>query len=239
MSQKQSSQRSSLSVTFVWIAVAFSVCLVISNIFELRFWQVGSLPLQLTGGIIIFPISYILNDCITEVYGYRKSRLVIWIGFAMCLFVSVTSFAITALPRPLYEENYTISDSFNTLFALVPRTNIASLLAFLGGSTVNAYVMSKMKISSGGRRFGYRAIVSSVLGELSDSLIFFPVAFAGLLPFEGLVSFMVTQVILKTLYEIIILPFTNIFVRWLKVREGMDTYDVGISYNPFRIKDIE
>lgn len=231
-------QRGTLSVTFVWMAVAFCVCLITSNIFIPRLWQVGSLPIQLTGGVIIFPISYILNDCLTEVYGYRKARLVIWMGFAMCFFVTVASQIVTMLPKPMYEDSYAISDSFNALFSLVPRSMIGSLLAFICGSTVNAWIMSRMKVASEGKGFGWRAILSSVGGEATDSLIFFPIAFAGQLPFSAVVSLMATQVVVKTLYEVVILPVTARVVRMVKQHEGIDTYDRGISYNPFRISDI-
>ena len=232
-------QRPALSTTYVWMAVVFCVCLVTSNIFEPRLWQVGRLPLQLTGGVVLFPISYILNDCLTEVYGYRKSRLVIWMGFAMCAFVSLASMLVTQLPKPMFEDSYAVADSFNSLFGLVPRTMIGSLLAFFCGSTVNAWIMSRMKVASNGKGFGWRAILSSVGGEVTDSVIFFPIAFGGLLPLSGLINLMITQVIVKTLYEVIILPVTNIVVRKVKVMEGIDTFDRNISYNPFKLRDLE
>lgn len=228
----------SVSVTFVWLAVAFCVCLISSNIFVPRTWKVWSLPLQLTGGVVIFPVSYIINDCLTEVYGYRKTRLVIWMGFAMSFLVAAASAVVTLLPDPMYPDNQQVADSFNSLFSLVPRTTIASLLAFICGSTVNSYIMSRMKVASKGKRFGIRAILSSVGGELVDSFVFFPIVFIGTMPFRGIVTIMFTQVVVKTLYEIIILPLTDIVVKKLKKMEGIDTYDNNISYNPFRIQDI-
>lgn len=228
----------SLSVSFVWLAVSFCVCLIISNIFVPRTWQVWGLPIQLTGGVVIFPISYIINDCLTEVYGYRRSRLVIWMGFALSAFVAIMSQIVCLLPDPMYPDNQSVADSFNSLFGLVPRTTLASLLAYFAGSTVNAWVMSRMKVASEGKGFGWRAVLSSVAGEMADSVIFFPIVFLGVMPFAGILNIMITQVIVKTLYEIIILPVTSRFVRLLKTREGMDTFDRGISYNPFRINDI-
>lgn len=130
------------------MSVTFCVCLVVSNIFIPRLWQVGPLPVQLTGAVLLFPISYILNDCLTEVYGYKKARLTIWIGFAMCLFVSIASFIVTKLPKPMFEDSYAAAESFNSLFGLVPRSMIGSLLAFIAGSTVNAWIMSKMKVAT-------------------------------------------------------------------------------------------
>ena len=131
-----------------------------------------------------------------------------------------------------------MADSFNSLFGLVPRTTVASLVAFFVGSTVNAWVMSRMKLSSHGRLFGVRAILSSVAGELADSLIFFPVVFWGVLSGAAALQLAVTQVCAKVLYEIVVLPLTAWAVRRLKQAEGIDTFDEGVDYNPFKIKDI-
>ncbi len=238
MSNSSSGQRETLSVTYVWMAVTFCVCLVVSNIFIPRLWQVGRLPVQLTGAVVLFPISYILNDCLTEVYGYRKARLTIVIGFAMSLFVSLASLLVTSLPMPLSPESIPAAESFNSLFGLVPRSMVGSLLAFVAGSTVNAWIMSRMKVATKGKGFGWRAIISTVGGETTDSLIFFPIAFGGLLPLKVMLSLMLTQIAAKTLYEIIILPVTAFIVKKVKAIEGIDTFDENISYNPFRISDI-
>lgn len=235
MSEKNDSQRMTLSVTFVILATVFTVCLITSNIFVPRTWKVWSLPFQLTGGVVIFPVSYIVNDVLTEVYGYKKAHLVIWIALALSAFVALMSQLVTMLPAPMYPDNQAVADSFDTLFRLVPRTTIASLLAFVVGSNVNALVMSKMKVATKGKGFGVRAILSSVGGELMDSLVFFPIVFIGTMPFRGVVTIMLTQVIVKTLYEIIILPVTSRVVKKVKEIEGIDTYDVNISYNPFKL----
>ncbi len=215
-----------LSVTFVWLAVAFCVCLIASNFFVPRTWKVWGLPLQLTGAVVIFPVSYIINDCLTEVYGYKKARMVIWMGFAMSLFVALASQLVCVLPDPIYPENQAAADSFNSLFALVPRTTAASLLAFLAGSLVNAKVMSRMKLASGDRRFGLRAILSSVAGEAVDSLVFYPLVFLGLMPFKGILNIMLTQLVVKTLYELLVLPLTSALVKQLKRKESLLTLSV-------------
>ena len=227
-----------LSVTFVILATVFTVCLITSNIFVPRTWKLWSLPLQLSGAVVIFPISYIVNDILTEVYGYRKAQLVIWIGLAMSGFVALMAQLVTMLPDPIYPENKAVAESFDSLFRLVPRSTIASLVAFVVGSNINALVMSKMKIASKGKGFGFRAILSTVAGELTDSLIFFPIAFGGMLPFGAVINLMFTQVVAKTLYEIIILPVTSWVVRKVKAYEGIDTYDNNISYNPFKVNEI-
>ena len=204
-----------------------------------RVWQVGGLPLQLSGAVLLFPISYIINDCLTEVYGYRKARLVIWLAFALSAFTAVMSGLVCLLPEPFDEGSKPMADSFNSLFGMVPRTTIASLLAFIAGSTVNAWILSRMKVATGGKAFGVRAVLSSVGGELVDSCIFFPFVFWGIMSPSVIAGMVFTQVVVKTLYEIVILPFTAWFVKRLKAREGVDTYDRDISYNPFKISDIQ
>jgi uncharacterized integral membrane protein (TIGR00697 family) len=237
MSENQNVERRSPSVVYVWLAVTFCVCLVTSNLFVPRLWQVGKWPLQLSGAVVIFPISYIINDLLTEVYGYRKAMRVIWMGFILSAFVALAAQLVCWLPAPLYPESQEVADSFNHLFGLIPRTTIASLLAFILGSQMNAFVMSKMKVATKGRGFGWRAILSTVVGELSDSVIFYPLAFAGVMPAKAILSIILTQVTVKTLYEIVILPVTTAIVRRLKKAEGIDTYDYDISYNPFVLND--
>ena len=229
--------KTTYSPTFLVLAIVFNVCLITSNLFVPRLWQVGTLPFQLPGAVILFPISYIINDCLTEVYGFKKAQTVIWTGFAMCLFVTLVSLLVTNLPAPLSEDSREIASSFDRIFGFVPRSMAGSLLAFVFGSTMNAWVMSKMKVATGGRGFGWRAILSSLAGELTDSLIFMPIAFAGILPAKVILTMMLTQVTAKVLYEIIILPVTTIVVRKLKQREGIDTYDRNISYNPFNLAE--
>ena len=223
--------------TFLVLAIVFNVCLVTSNLFVPRLWQVGSLPFQLPGAVILFPVSYIINDCLTEVYGYKKAQTVIWTGFAMCLLVTAASLIVTNLPSPRYADSREIADSFDRIFGFVPRSMAGSLLAFVCGSTVNAWVMSRMKVATKGRGFGWRAIASSLAGELTDSAVFMPVAFAGVLPARMILGLTLTQVTAKILYELIILPVTTIIVRKLKKAEGLDTFDENISYNPFKLAE--
>ena len=236
MTENKLSGQKGLSGIFVGLAVTFCVCLVVSNLFVPRLWQVGKLPLQLSGAVVIFPISYIINDLLTEVYGYRRAILVIWMGFVLSAFVALVAQIVAWLPAPLSPESQGVAESFNQLFSLVPRTTLASLLAFVLGSQINAGVMSRMKVLTKGRGFGGRAILSTVAGELTDSLIFYPLAFAGVLPWGAIFGLIATQVTVKTLYEVIILPVTTAVARKLKKVEGIDTYDYDISYNPFKLK---
>lgn len=223
-----------VSVPFMLMGIVFVVCLITANLLETKLIQLG--PLNVTAGLLVFPISYVINDCIAEVWGYKKTRLVIWAGFAMNFFVVLMGLLAVHIPAPEYWEG---AEHFNFVFNFVPRIAVASLLAFLAGSFTNAYIMSRMKLQHEGRYFALRAILSTVLGEGIDSLIFFPIAFGGILTTPQLLELMVLQVVLKTVYEIIILPLTSRLVKRIKELEGSDTYDHNISYNPLRVKDIE
>ena len=215
------------------MAVAFTVCLIISNLFATKVFSLGW-GINLPGAVIIFPISYILNDCLTEVWGYRKARLVIWTAFATNFAVVILGQLVVWLPAASFWNG---GEHFDYMFNMAPRVTLASLLAFLAGSTLNSLVMSKMKIADNGSRFGVRAIVSSVAGEFLDSLVFMPLAFIGI-PVRVLAMMMLAQVSFKVLYEIIVLPLTAFVIRKVKASEGVDVFDEGISYNPFKIRDI-
>ena len=221
------------STTFLLMAVAFTVCLITSNLFATKIFSLGW-GINLPGAVIIFPISYILNDCLTEVWGYRKARLVIWTAFLANLLVVLLGQLVVWLPSASFWDG---GEHFDYMFNMAPRVAFASLLAFLAGSTMNALVMSKMKIADKGRRFGLRAILSSLAGEVLDSMIFMPIAFFGT-PMKVLGTMMLFQVSFKVIYEIVILPVTSLVVRKVKESEGVDTFDEGISYNMFKIKDI-
>ncbi len=229
--------KSHFSTRFVLIATTLIVCLITSNFFVPRLWQVAGLPIQLSGAVLLFPVSYILNDCLTEVYGYRKARFVIWLAFVLSAFVAMMAQLVCWLPGPLQESSRPVAEAFNSLFAMVPRTTVASLFAFFVGSTVNAWIMSRMKVASQGRGFAWRAIVSSLGGEVADSLIFFPAVFWGVLPLGAALQLAVTQICAKVLYEVLALPLTAWFARSVKRAEGIDTFDTNIKYNPFRISD--
>ncbi len=223
-------RKQSVSVLFMLFSILFCVCLIAANVLETKQIAVGSI--SLTGGLIVFPVSYIINDCVCEVWGYRKARLLIWTGFAMnFLFV-----ALGALCDWIPGASYWTNDAgFHAVFGLAPRIAAASFIAFLAGSFANAFVMSKMKIASRGRNFSLRAILSTVAGEGLDSVIFFPLALSGVVPAGELPLLMLWQVVLKTAYEIVVLPVTIRVVKVLKRHEGEDVYDEGISYNVLRI----
>lgn len=222
-----------VSIPFMLLGILFNVCLIAANLLETKVVQVGGLTV--TAGLLVFPISYIINDCIAEVWGFKKARLIIWSGFAMNFFVVALGLVAVALPAAPFWEG---EAHFNFVFGMAPRIVLASLMAFLVGSFLNAYVMSRMKVASQGKNFSARAIVSTVVGETADSLIFFPVAFGGIIAWKELLIMMGIQIVLKSMYEVIILPVTIRVVKAIKKIDGSDVYDKGISYNVLKIKDI-
>lgn len=222
-----------VSVPFMVLGIIFCVCLVAANLLETKVIQLG--PISATAGLIVFPISYIINDCIAEVWGFRKARLIIWMGFIMNFMVVALGQLAVALPAAPFWEG---EAAFDFVFGLAPRVAAASLTAFLVGSFLNAFVMSRMKIASQGKNFSARAVVSTLVGESADSVIFFPLAFGGLMPVEELAKLMIVQIVLKTLYEIIILPVTIRVVDYIKRVDNSDVYDENISYNILKIKEI-
>ncbi len=223
----------SVSVLFMFAGILFAICLLIANILATKIILIG--PWAAPAGVLIFPIAYIINDVIVEVWGYRKARLIIWSGFAVnILAVLFFSLSIVVPAAPFWQNQ----NAFSTILGSTPRIILASLMAYLVGSFLNAFVMSKVKIMMKGKDFSVRAILSTLVGETADSLIFITIAFAGNLPLNILIGMILTQACLKTVYEILVLPFTIIVVKWVKKVEGVDSFDESISYNPFLINQI-
>lgn len=215
------------------LGIVFCVCLVAANLLETKVVRLG--PVAVTAGLIVFPVSYIINDCIAEVWGFRKARLIIWMGFLMNFMVVALGKLAVAIPAAPFWEG---EEAFDFVFGFAPRVAASSLAAFLVGSFINAYVMSRMKLASKGKKFSLRAVMSTIAGEGADSVIFFPLAFGGMMPVGELLKMMVVQVILKTVYEIIILPVTIRVVGYIKRVDGSDVYDKDISYNALRINEL-
>ena len=229
--EKKIKRQESFSATFLLLAVSFVVCLISSNLFASKIFSLYGFTLS--GAVIIFPISYIINDALTEIYGYRKARLTIWMGFLLNLLFVLAAQLVMLLPGAPFWEG---EEAFSTVFSSTPRALMASLLAFLVGANANAIIMSKMKISNSGKNFSARAILSSIAGETMDSLIFVPVMF-WFLPWMEMGKLMLGQIVIKVTYEIVILPITKLVIKRIKSMEGEDVYDYGISYNPFKLSD--
>ena len=222
-----------VSVLFLLFSMLFCVCLITANVLETKQMAFG--PISITGGLIVFPVSYIINDCVCEVWGYRKTRMLIWLGFSMNFLFVIFAALCDAIPGAPYWDN---EAGFHAIFGLAPRVAAASFVAFIVGSFANAYVMSRMKVSSQGKNFSLRAIMSTILGETADSLIFLPVALGWVVPNIELPVLIVSQIALKTLYEIVVLPITIKVVKFTKRHEGIDEYDNNIKYNIFNISNI-
>ncbi len=225
--------KKTVSVLFMFAGILFAICLLISNILATKIILIGSWAAP--AGVLIFPIAYIINDVIVEVWGYQKARLIIWSGFAVNIMAVLFFTLALVVPAAPFWQN---QEAFATILGSTPRIIAASLLAYLTGSFLNAFVMSKVKILMKGKDFSVRAILSTLVGEAADSFIFITIAFAGNLPFNVLIGMIFTQACIKTAYEIVILPFTIVVVKWVKKVEGVDTFDESISYNPFSINQI-
>lgn len=226
-------ERGGFSPTFLVLAVMFCVCLIVSNLMEIKTVALG--PLTLTAGVVVFPISYIISDCIVEIYGFGRARLVIWLGFAMNLLVSLLLQLGIMLPG---DAQWCGQAAMELVFGAVPRIFVASFTAFLCGSMVNAYVMSRMKHGRRDTRgFSVRAIVSTLWGEGVDSCVFFPIAFVGVLPWGTIGTLILTQALLKTVYEVLALPLTLRVVKRLRRIEGDEWDDSAVSYKWWKVTD--
>lgn len=221
-----------VSVLFMLLVALFTLCLTAANLFATKQMTVG--PANFTGALLVFPISYIINDVVAEVYGFRRARLLIWLAFGMNFFFVLMGALVDVIPGADWWQATPAGQGFHAIFGLAPRIVVASFLAFLVGSFVNAAVISRMKVRSCGRRFPLRAIVSTILGEACDSIIFFPIALLGIVPLEQMPLFVLWQVTLKTLYEVIILPVTVRVVKYVKRVEATDVFDINIKYRLFK-----
>lgn len=212
------------------VAVAFVASLLVSNIAAVKLFSIG--PLIFTGGILVFPLSYVFGDILTEVYGYARTRRIIWAGLLANLFmVAVLQVAIMLPPAP----DWRTQEQFRAVHMAIPRIVIASVIAYWAGEIVNSIVMSRMKVLSKGRRLWQRAVSSTAVGQLVDSALFVVIAFAGKVNGRVLVAAVLSAWLFKTLYEIAVLPLTYRIVRVLKAREGIEHFDRYESYNPLKL----
>ncbi len=207
------------------VAMVFVASLLISNTIAVKIISIGSLSVPV--GIILFPIAYIINDVLVEVYGYKKAKSTIWWGFACLALMSFAYYLATVIPPAgFYEGN----EAFKQIFTFVPRIGIASFLAYLVGSFANSIVMSIMKVKTKGKHLWMRTIGSTIVGEGIDSIVFNIVAFLGVFEPKMILTIALSGFILKVGYEIIFTPFTYLVVNKLKQYEGIDVFDDGIKY---------
>lgn len=223
---------------FDFIMVAFVVVLVCSNLIGPA--KAATLNLPLIGavtfgaGVLFFPVSYIFGDILTEVYGYRRARRVIWAGFAALAFAALMAAVVVALPpAPTWPNQQVYEIAFGNAWRVVA----ASMVAYFCGEFVNSYVLAKMKVASAGRNMSLRFVASTVAGEAVDSALFYPLAFynSGIMPNELVATLVVSQFVTKTLVEIAFLPITKRVVNALKRAENEDAFDRGTDFNPFKL----
>jgi queuosine precursor transporter len=221
------------------IMAAFVAVLLCSNLIGVHKVSVIHLPFYgeyiYGAGVLFFPISYLFGDILTEVYGYARSRKVIWAGFGALIFASLMAFVVTLLPSaPTMEPEK--QKALEMIFGQTPRIVAASLLAFWLGEFVNSFVLAKMKLATKGKFMWLRTIGSTVFGEIADSLVFYPVAFYGIWSNEQLISVMIGNYFIKVLWEVLATPFTYLIVGFLKRVEHEDFYDRDTDFNPFSLE---
>ncbi|MFZ5455514.1 MAG: queuosine precursor transporter [Pseudomonadota bacterium] len=222
-----------------WVMVAFVTVLVCSNLIGPA--KIAQIDAPLLGtltfgaGVLFFPISYVFGDILTEVYGYARSRRVIWTGFAALAFASAMAAVVVALPPAPFWHN---QQAYEVAFGSAWRVSIASLIAFCCGEFVNSFVLAKMKLWMAGRRLWMRTIGSTLFGEGVDSLLFYPLAFwgTGIIPDEQLPAVMLAQFVAKVGVEVAFTPLTYRIVAWLKRAENEDYYDRDTDFNPFSLR---
>ena len=221
---------------FDFVMVAFVVVLLLSNVIgaEKRSFVdlPGIGPWPFGAGILFFPISYVIDDVLTEVYGFARARRAIWAGFAALLFMAVMEWTVVHLP---VRRGWTGQPAYERVFGSGWRIILASMAAFFVGDFLNSVVLAKMKIWTKGKHLWTRTIGSTIVGEGADSLIFYPLAFYGMpdWPVAALGAVMLSQFVLKVGWEVVLTPVTYAVVGWLKRREGVDVYDVGTDFTPF------
>ena len=235
MASKQ--QHTSMSPThysqwFILVIAVFITCLITANITAVKL--VGVFGLVLPAAVIIFPISYIFGDVLTEVYGYRQARRVIWLGFLCNLIAVVAIWVGQVLPAASFWDGQA---AYERILGYTPRLLVASFLAYLVGEFANSFVLAKMKIVTNGRWLWTRTIGSTLVGQGLDSLVFITLAFVGTIPLAGLASAIVTQWLAKSVYEAVVTPLTYRVVNFLKRQEGLDVYDRDTWFNPFLVTE--
>lgn len=211
------------------VAGLFVAALMISNTIAVKIFALG--PFYLPAGVIVFPVSYIFGDILTEVYGYARSRQVIWVGFIAVILMSFMYWLTIRLPpAPFWRHQ----ESMKTIMEQVPRIVLATIIAYFAGEFTNAYVMAKMKILTKGKRLWMRTIGSTIAGEGIDSFLFMLIAFSGSFPFRELLRSIISVYIFKVFYEVLATPLTYIIVRFLKKAESIDYYDFDTKFSPFK-----
>ncbi len=223
-------EQTSYSPLFLGLTSLFITCLLISNIIASKLMQVGGIVLP--SAVILFPVTYILADVFTEVYGFRKTRMVIWIGFAANAFMSLVFLIAIILPTPSF---FAHQAAYATVLGSTPRVLAASLAGYWAGEFSNSIVLSVLKKVTKGRYLWTRTIGSTIVGEGLDTILFISIAFVGTVPTQTLLQMMLAQYLFKVGYEVIFTPLTYLVVGFIKRKEQVDTFDRQVAYNPFKL----
>lgn len=226
--QKETRNVSSL---YVVLGCLFVSCLLISNMIAGKLISIFGMVLP--AAVILFPVTYIFGDVLTEVYGFKRSRLIIWTGFACNLFMAALFMLVVAMPHP---EFWQFQDAYAAVLGMTPRVVAASLVAYFLGEFSNSVILSKMKLLTRGKWLFSRTIGSTIVGEGIDTVVFITIAFAGTVAPPVLLTMIIAQYICKVIYEIAATPLTYLAVGWVKKKETVDTYDWGVKYNPFSLE---
>lgn len=216
-----------VSFWFVVIASVFVTCLITANIIAVKIIWVLGFPVP--AGIIIFPLSYLFGDVLTEVYGYGAARRVIWLGFSCNLLAVIAIYFGGIAPAAPF---WTQQAAYNSILGFAPRLLLASFIAYMVGEFTNSFVLAKLKIATRGRWLWTRTIGSTLVGEGLDTLIFISIAFGGIFSAQIILITILTQWFLKVAYEVVATPFTYLVVGFLKQREKLDTYDYRTNFSP-------
>lgn len=201
--------------------------LILSNVLAAKMVRIG--PFVFDGGTLLFPLSYIFGDVLTEVYGYRQSRKVIWTGFVTLILLAVNVWIVGLLPA---DESWTYQEDFANILMQMPRIVLASMIAYFAGEWSNSAVLSRLKVAMKGKHLWVRTIGSTVVGQALDSALFVAIAFYGLFPTGVLVAMVLSNYLFKTVIEAAFTPLTYLAVAFVKKREGLDVYDHDVSYSP-------
>jgi len=213
---------------FPIIMAMFVTILMVSNTVAVKITHLG--PFYFDGATILFPIAYIFGDILTEVYGYKRSRIVVWIGFLACIIMSLIYWLVGILPAA---ADWQQQEAYLAILGQTPRIVVASLIAYLGGEFVNAFILAKLKIATAGRFLWTRTIGSTVVGQAVDTVLFVGIAFTGVIPSNLLWYMIISNYVFKTVFEIIATPFTYAAVGVVKRVEEVDYYDRDTNFNPF------
>ena len=231
MTDTKPASHSDKSRTYQWIdlvTAAFVAVLLISNVASTKILQLG--PFSFDGGTLLFPFAYIFGDVLTEVYGYRRSRRVIWTGFFWILAAAGIFAIVDALPPA---EGWDLQDNYHSILGQTPRIVAASLVAYFAGEFSNSTVLARMKVITRGKWLWMRTISSTLVGEGVDTILFLVIAFLGVLPPDLMVVVLLSNLVFKVGVEILFTPVTYRIVNWLKKAEQEDFFDHDTSYNPF------